>query len=256
MTKVFDAYAAYYDLLYRDKDYAGEAEYVRNMLAQHGVTSGSILELGCGTGKHAEHFAQMGYTVHGVDISPSMVELAKTRKSSDLTGKLSFEVGDVRTVRLGQQFDAVISLFHVASYQTTNEDLAAMFQTAATHLKPGGVFLFDFWYGPAVLTDRPAVRVKRMQGDGFDVLRIAEPVMHPNENVVDVHYTVHVTNHADSRLDQIDETHRMRYLFGPELRFMLLAAGLRVLDEQEWMSGKGLDYGTWLATFVSGRNFV
>lgn len=253
MTKVFDAYAAYYDLLYKDKEYAGEAEFVRSLLAQNGINSGSILELGCGTGKHAEHFARMGYTVHGVDISPAMVDMAHERKPAELADKLGFELGDVRTVRVGRQFDAVVSLFHVASYQATNDDLAAMFQTAAEHLKPGGVFLFDCWYGPAVLTDRPAVRVKRMQGNGIDVLRIAEPLMHPNENVVDVHYTVHVTSHADSRVKQLDETHRMRYLFAPELRYMLSEAGLRVLDEQEWMSGKGLDYGTWLATFVSGR---
>lgn len=256
MTKVFDAYAAYYDLLYKDKDYAGESEFVRNLLTQHGVTSGSILELGCGTGQHAQHFARMDYAVHGVDISHGMVQLANARKPSELINKLVFEVGDVRSIRIGRQFDAVISLFHVASYQITNDDLAAMFETAAAHLKPGGAFLFDCWYGPAVLTDRPAVRVKRMQGDGFDVLRIAEPVMHPNENVVDVNYTVQITKHAGNYVENIHETHQMRYLFKPELEVMLSSVGLKMQRAQEWMSGKNLNSDTWQATFLSQRQEV
>lgn len=251
MTKVFDAYAEYYDLLYKDKDYAGESQYVRNLLAQYGVTGGSILELGCGTGQHAQHFARMGYDVHGVDVSPEMIQQANARKPSELTDKLVFEVGDVRTIGIGKKFDVVISLFHVASYQTTNDDLRAMFQTAAAHLKPGGIFLFDCWYGPAVLTDRPVVRVKRLQGSGFDVLRIAEPVMHPNENVVDVNYTVQVTTHANSQIENIHETHRMRYLFKPELEVLLSAVGLNMLIAQEWMSGSGLSMDTWQATFLS-----
>ena len=51
--------------------------------------------------------------------------------------------------------------------------------TAAKHLKPNGVFIFDFWYGPGVLTDPPVVRLKRLENEEIEVLRIAEPVMHP-----------------------------------------------------------------------------
>lgn len=252
MTQVFDSYAVYYDLFYKDKDYAVESEYVRNLMAQHGVSKkGDILELGCGTGQHAQHFARMDYNVHGVDISPRMIELANARRPVDLANKLIFEVNDVRTARIDRKFDAVISLFHVASYQTGNEDLDAMFKTAAAHLKPGGVFLFDCWYGPTVLTDRPAVRVKRMQGDGFDVLRIAEPIMHPSENVVDVNYTVQITNHADNKTESIHEVHRMRYLFEPELLLMLEAAGLRGSSAEEWLTGRCLGFNTWEAVFLS-----
>ena len=46
---------------------------------------------------------------------------------------------------------------------STNADLLAAFATAREHLNPGGVFIFDCWYGPAVLAERPSVRIKRME---------------------------------------------------------------------------------------------
>ena len=76
------------------------------------------------------------------------------------------------------------------SYQTENADLAAAFATAAEHLAPGGIFIFDCWYGPGVLTDPPTTRVRRLHGDGIEVTRIAEPVNHYDRNRVDVHYEV------------------------------------------------------------------
>jgi len=253
MTRVFDAYAAYYDLLYRDKDYAGEAQYVHALLARHGVSSGEILELGSGTGKHAEHLVRLGYSAHGIDSSPSMVERARTRMPADVRSKLRFDVGDVRTVRLSSQFDAVISLFHVASYQSTNTDLAAMFATASAHLKVGGIFLFDFWYGPGVLTDPPAVRVKHLDDGPIHIVRIAEPTLHPNENLVDVQYTVLIMQSETNSVSEIKETHRMRYLFLPELRLLLEAAGMNLLHAQSWMSGQELTCESWQAVVVARR---
>lgn len=253
MTRVFDAYAAYYDLLYKDKDYVGEAQFVRDLLRKHGAVTGNILELGCGTGKHAEHLARRGYRVHGVDMSPAMVKAANARKPADVAEQLEFAVGDVRDVRVGKPFDAVISLFHVASYQNTSADLGAMFKTAMAHLKPGGVFLFDCWYGPAVLTDRPVVRIKRMYNDDAEVLRIAEPVMHPNENIVDVNYTVLVKQKGMEQVSELRETHRMRYLFAPEVEFLLGQAGMRLVERMEWLSGKPTGFESWAATFVAVR---
>src|SRR5689334_14177328 len=117
MSQVFDAYAAYYDLLYRDKNYAEEARYVQSLLGRHGIKQGRLLELGCGTGKHAEQLGGLGYCIRGVDLSASMVAQANERVAADPGLQLTFEVGDARKVRLSAHFDAVICLFHVASYQ-------------------------------------------------------------------------------------------------------------------------------------------
>ena len=253
MTEVFDAYAAYYDLLYRDKDYPGEARYVHSLLRRHGISDGNLLELGCGTGKHAEQLVRLGFCIQGIDLSPSMVEIARKRAPSDLSARMRFDVGDARSARIGKTFDAAISLFHVASYQTSNEDLAAMLRTASAHLKTGGIFVFDFWYGPAVLTDPPTERVKQLEDGVIQVTRTAKPTLWPNENVVDVHYQVQVKQNSNGRVADIEETHRMRYLFLPEGRWMLQGVGMELLDAHRWMSDGKLDCRSWQAVVTARR---
>ena len=157
---VFDAYAAYYDLLYRDKDYAGEAAYVQGLIRRHAPGARHILELGCGTGRHADALTNLGFRVTGVDRSGEMV--ARARERAVGRQDLQFMEGDLRDFRSGRKYEVVLALFHVMSYQTENADLAAAFTTAAEHLAPGGIFIFDCWYGPGVLTDPPTTRVRRL----------------------------------------------------------------------------------------------
>lgn len=256
MSRVFDTYARYYDLLYRDKDYAAEAEYVASHIHEHAPQAKRILELGCGTGAHAEHLARMGYTVHGVDLSEAMLARAEARKAAlptEVAARLSFGLGDVRTVRRGETYGAVISLFHVMSYQTTNADLAAAYETAAAHLEPGGLFLFDFWYGPVVLTQKPEVRVKRLEDDEIKVTRIAEPMMHVNESIVDVNYTVFIEVKATSKVEQVREAHRMRYLFLPELLQFADAEIWTDCKSFGWMKLQKLNQDDWAGLFFSTK---
>lgn len=249
---VFDAYAKYYDLLYRDKDYRGEARGVGELLRRHGVGSGDLLELGCGTGKHAEHLGAEGYRVHGVDLSAGMVAQARARLGG-APERFTFEVGDARSVRVDRVFDAVVSLFHVVSYQASNCDQDELFRTASTHLRPGGLFVFDFWHGPGVLSDPPSVRVKELGDAEVEVMRIAQPTMHPNDNCVDVDYTVLVTDKSTQAVHRIHERHRMRYLFGPEIERLATAHGLAVVQAFGATPGQALDRDAWVGTVVARK---
>lgn len=252
---VFGNYARYYDLLYRDKDYFGEAQFIHKLIQSHAPNTQSLLDLGCGTGIHATLLAKEGYQVHGVDLSQEMLQRATERLSQmpvDLVSKLSFSQGDIRQVRLNQKFDVVLSLFHVISYQSTNEDLLAAFQTVKEHLKPGGILIFDVWYGPAVLSDRPAVRVKRLEDEEILVTRIAEPVMYPNDNWVDVNYQIFIRDKSNDSVEEVKESHRMRYLFKPEVNFFLTQSGLTLIDSAEWLTSKISGFTTWSVYFVGG----
>ena len=60
MMRVFDDYALYYDLLYQGKDYKGEADYIYSLIEQFSLGGSSVLELGCGTAKHALWLAEKG----------------------------------------------------------------------------------------------------------------------------------------------------------------------------------------------------
>ena len=252
---VFDAYSRYYDLLYRDKDYAGEAAYVAAHLRRLSPSATHILELGCGTGAHAEPLARVGFRVHGVDRSETMLARAQARKAAlpaETGARLSFGPGDARTVRTGEHYDAVISLFHVMSYQATDADLEAAFATAAAHLRPEGLFLFDFWYGPAVLAQRPELRVKRLEDAAIRVTRIAEPALDEAAGTVDVRYDVFVEEKASGRIAEVRETHRMRYLSLPELA-RLRGGAFAERTSVAWMSEREPGPGDWAAMQVLAR---
>jgi hypothetical protein len=74
------------------------------------------------------------------------------------------------------------------SYQTTDEALREALRGAADHLRPGGLFLFDVWHGPAVLAQRPSERVKEMEDDRYRVRRTALPELNTRCNTVKVVY--------------------------------------------------------------------
>ena len=251
MSKVFDKYAQYYDLLYQDKDYSGEVNYIDGLIKRHSPGAKTLLDLGCGTGKHDHFLSLAGYNVSGVDLSPEMIDLAKTKYSSS---GCSFYTGDVRDVDLKQQFDIVISLFHVISYQTNNEDVVQMLQTAKKHLKPNGLFIFDFWYGPGVLTERPVKRTKLLENDSLVVSRLAEPIMYANRNVVDVNYAVTVTDKTSKENHTLHEKHPMRYFFMPELLHFLQSNKLKYLHDEEWITGKDMSFNTWNGVIICSND--
>ena len=242
---IFKDYSTYYDLLYKDKDYAGEARFVHDVLGKHRPGARTLLNLGCGTGSHDFHLTQLGYGVTGVDLSPEMITIARSKQGSDPSPNPAFEVGDVRTFRQERKFDVVISLFHVMSYQVSNADLNAAFATASSHLDSGGIFVFDCWYGPGVLTDPPVVRHKILENDQLRIHRIARPQLHPDDNYVDVNYTILVNNKQQTSFYEIEETHKMRYLFQPEVAQLCEWHGFTA----EYLPGNIFSNG-WLALFV------
>jgi len=233
-------YASIYDALYWDKNYAAEVRFVLDQLRtvlprapRH------ILDLGCGTGLHAIQMAQQGISVTGIDHSANMVAVAKKHKKAqphDARQRLHFEIGDIRSLYLHHQYDAVISLFHVISYLIENNDLRTTIQTARRHLISGGALLFDFWYGPAVLRDPPQPRVKEIQiGDGY-VRRRASPELDHKRHRVYVNYDIEIKNATSGEIVREQEQHVVRYFFPDEVEDYLVASGFEVVRVGEMLT--------------------
>ena len=111
--------------------------------------------------------------------------------------------------------------------------------------------MFDVWYGPGVLSDKPEVRVKEVQDDKHRLVRIARPVMYDEKNVVDVCYEVLVINKKSNETKMINETHHMRYFFRPELEFYLKNAGFELVDNLDCKKKKKTGYDSWTSYFVA-----
>jgi len=254
---VFADYARYYNLLYRDKDYAGETDFILASLQKGGCIPRTLLDLGCGTGRHALEMAKRGITATGVDMSETMLAMGRqalTLASVPLTMPLPvLHHGDARTVRLDKKFDAVVSLFHVMSYQLTETDALAVLETAREHLSPNGFFLFDFWYGPGVLTDPPTEREKIIEDNALRVIRQAMPVHRVNDNVVEVHYRITIMDKSTEHISVLTELHPMRYWFMPELKHLAATAGFTVRAEGAWMGESMPEQRTWNAWIALQR---
>ncbi len=243
-TEVFESYSRYYDLLYQDKDYVAEVGHIDKLLQMHGVTSGNILELGSGTGKHGRLLAELGYCVHGIERSAEMV--AKATEGNGFTT----QVGDICTVQLGRTFDAALSLFHVVSYQINNTAVFDMFARASEHVKKNGLFIFDVWYSPAVYEQRPVVRIKRITQNKTEVTRIAEPLICCNENRVDVTYTIFVRDTMTNLVETFTEVHPMRHFSLPEIDMLANTNGFERVSAQEFMTEAMPSEKTWGVCFV------
>lgn len=252
--KVFNDYAYYYNAFYSDKDYRAEAEIVNKLINEYSsIRVKNILNLGCGTGRHDVELESIGdYSITGIDLSPQMIEIAKGSVARGHKGP-TFYVADIRDYKDDYMYDAVISLFHVMSYQNSNADLKKTIMTAYNSLKQDGVFIFDAWYGPGVLTDRPTVRMKTVSDERNTIIRYANPVMHSEDNVVDVNYDVLIIDKVTSITKNIQETHHMRYFFIPEIRYMLEENGFQFIKCVDCNTLGDTDFNTWTAFFVAKK---
>ncbi|HBM15439.1 MAG TPA: SAM-dependent methyltransferase [Lentisphaeria bacterium] len=244
----FKDYAAYYDLLNQDKDYFKEAKYIHDLIQKHKPKTKTILSLGCGTGRYENEIAKYGYEITGVDISSQMIEIAEKSKAKNCL----FASGDIREIRLDQKFDAVISLFHVMSYMTSDEDLSRAFKTAEEHLNSGGIFIFDFWHGPAVLADPPYSRTKAFENDKLKVDRTAYPLVSQDSQLVTIDYKIEVFNKLFRQKQYFYETHKLRYLFMQEIETLLNKVFLHLNSKLEWLSyTKEPDSNSWYALVIA-----
>ena len=241
-TSVFQNYSASYDLLYKDKDYDRETEYIARILTQTGLTAASeVLEFGSGTGQHARCLVRRGFSVHGVERSSQMVAHAER-----IPG-FTCQVGDLLEINLQKSYHAVLALFHVISYLTLTADLDRAFKQASSHLKPGGFFIFDFWFSPAVYSQGCTPRVKQVADNKFKITRFAFPSWLYEKNCVEVNYQWYVEDLTMRNLQEFSECHVMRHFSLPEVDYFAQLNGFQRILAEEFMTHAPLTRETWTA---------
>lgn len=247
-------YASAYDAMYVDKDYDAECDLIEQALRTYGDgATSSILDLGCGTGNHSIPLAERGFTVQGVDRSEEMLERAWAKAELSSAGdRVSFQMADLSDFVAPRPFDAVLMMFAVLGYQYENERLLASLRAVRGSLRPGGLFIGDVWYGPAVLSERPASRLRLIDlPDGTQMLRSATSTLDQRHHTCTVTFDLWRMT-EDRILGRSTESHPMRFFFPLELEMALASAGLRLVrlggfpnpDDEP-------DETTWNVTFVA-----
>jgi SAM-dependent methyltransferase len=251
--EVFGEYGSFYDLLYANKESDREADYVATLIRSHAPAARSLLDLGCGTGRHGCRMAARGYEVVGVERSARMLEAARASAAALGSNRFVCIDGDACTVELGRTFDAISALFHVVSYQTRDDELRALFENVERHLAPGGCFVFDVWHADAVLALRPEVRVARRESETLRLTRIAEPTLDAGARVVEVAYTMFIESKQTDAIRRIEERHRLRYFSREEIEQVAAGAGFRLVESEEWLTKAPPSAQTWGVCYVAVR---
>lgn len=222
----FQSYSQYYDLLYKEKDYKKEADFVQQVIKKHSPHKvKSILSLGCGTCSYELLFAQKGYQIKGLDISADMLKIAQQKiKKAKQTSRIEVQKVDIRKFRLPEQYDFAMSLFNVMGYQIKNQDMEQVLANVYQALKPGGLFAFDCWYLPAVLKDRPTDRIRVIQDKKNRTIRLTNSQLQVDKDTIKIHF--HVMSLENKTLvAETEEDHYMRYWSLPSLQYFLEKAG-------------------------------
>ena len=247
--------ARLYDLLYRDKPYAEEVEFISNILNAVGLSGRSLLEIGCGTGRHAMLLAEAGYNVSAFDLSLEMLAQAQRRRQRAEPGirdRVRFYQDDVRTLRPDGVVDAAISLFHVIGFLTSEAELMAGLENVRRCLTPGGPFVFDFWYAPAILRDGPVPRERTIEDDEWYVCRTSRPEWDAEKDVMKVRFEIVATHKQTSQVRTLEEVHRVRYFHPDTLRTYLARAGFEMVECGKWLTG-GTPDSTCSNAYIAAR---
>jgi SAM-dependent methyltransferase len=191
---------------------------------------GAVLELGCGTGRVAIPLARAGLNVIGVDLSASMLGVARERA----TGlPVTWVEADMRDVRLRRRFETVLIPFGGLQHMETADDVAAALSSVARHLARDGVAVVDIESPhPEDLEPgaHPLVLHWTRQWQGSTVSKLVAVDGRPSEGVRNVtfHYDVQP---AEGGLRRVSHEFVLRVITAGELQLAARLAGLELVAE-------------------------
>ena len=244
----FQKSAEFYSIIYQNKDYQSESEYLYALLKDKNLkTKGSLLDIGCGTGGYIPWHLKNNMEVTGLDISGEMLSIARFKFPD-----LEFFKGDLCLLEIPKKFDFAFMMFHVIDYQTTNEKLIFSFKNIAKHLAKGGILLFDFWHGPAIENDPPIKVEKEFEKGKLKVVRKTTPSMDINKHLVNVCFDYSVFENG-APMATFQENHLLRYLFVDELTALLSQAGFEICLCNGWLKNIAISNKDWYGMMVARK---
>jgi SAM-dependent methyltransferase len=161
-----------------------------------------------------------------------------------------FQIGDITTFRAQPRRDAVVSLFHVFSYLTSNSSLEQALDCSFANLNPGGVFLFDYWHGPGVADDPPVIRKKVVEHGSLKIEKTTIPEHLSEEHLVRLKVSLQVSDKNSGVAEESEELYVMRYWFPDEFGEAMASAGFSEVRHYSWMKQSLPGAESWQACTI------
>jgi SAM-dependent methyltransferase len=209
--------AEVYDATYAAMEHPSVVDPMVDLLAQL-VGDGAALEFAVGTGRIALPLSARGILVHGIELSPEMVEQFRRKRGANA---VPLTIGDMATTRLSRSFDLVYVVANSIMNLTTQEEQIAVFSNAAAHLSFGGHFVIELIV-PQLRRVPPSevARVFRLDPDHVGIETFDDVV----GQVAWSHHWIEV----DGRL--VRHSAPYRYIWPSELLLMAKLTGFELQD--------------------------
>jgi SAM-dependent methyltransferase len=197
---------------------------------------GSALEFAIGTGRIALPLSRRGVRVHGIDLSPAMIERLRAKPGAEDIG---ITVGDITTTRVDGTFTLVYLVWNTIMNLTTQDEQVECFRNAAAHLEPGGYFVVEVMV-PNLQRLPPGETVHPYEVTptqiGFDEYDIA------SQGLISHHISISGERAAISSIP-------FRYVWPSELDLMARLAGMTL--HGRWAGWSGEPFTSDSTTHVS-----
>lgn len=229
----------YYDATYAAlRDPSGDADWY---LALARASGGPILELGVGTGRVLLPIAAEGLACTGLDPSPEMLDVLRSKHPPD---SLSLIPGRMQDFDLpGERFALIFAAFRVFQHLYRVEDQLACLAAVRKHLAPGGAFAFDvFVPSPArtAVVEEPEREDVRFRQGADEVIRYTAVTRNHAEQLIHVRMRYERRRDREVVCDEAVEFD-MRYYYRYELQHLLNRAGLGRIELYGDFDGRSFD---------------
>ena len=157
----------YYHILYKNRDEKEAIRFLDNITQYLKITKGNILDVGCGKGRHAKYFNELGFNVVGIDLSLNSISTAKQNETQDL----KFHQFDMRKVFKENSFNLVTNLFTSFGYFDNTQDEQKSINAMSKNLKKDGLLIIDFMNVKKIIKNLVGEESKEINKVKFDITR-------------------------------------------------------------------------------------
>ena len=211
----------YFDIEKPGRKFEEEIHFLTDTFKKYRIQT--AVDVGCGSGEHVKELHQRGWKILGIDISPTMIEVAKTRHPS-----CKFEVGDMAKYNLKTPVDSIICMFGSFNYLFETEEIRNFLSNINRNLKPAGIFILETWNAEPIrkIKRKPISHVSTVKSGGSTIRRNRGFRLYRSEGsvMVEVNYVYNLEK------KEIKDKHIMRVFHSEEIQTFLNEQKFEILN--------------------------
>jgi SAM-dependent methyltransferase len=218
MSSIYTAnFARFYDLIYANIRSDIDTGYYLKKIKE---TNGPVLEVGVGTGRFFTEALKQGANIYGIDISPAMVDILKSKIDPKYHDRVSIQ--DLASFSFERKFKLIIAPFRVFMHIIETAEQIAMLNHVCDNLENDGLFIFDLFIPDPGLLSKGMNEVKDFEGEytpGETLRRITSSHSDLVNQITDVTFRFEWTEKGQNFSESWNS--QLRFCFRFELEYLL-----------------------------------